>query len=527
MFMLKTILLSIALFFVSCGIKANTYYVTTASDTGAGSLRVMIDSANSHIGLDTILLSLGINDTVHLASALPTITDSLVITGLPCQNPTIDGDSLSFNHPAFYATGSKPLTLNYLNIFNCKTSGSGKAGAVSAGYLYMNYCFFYGNSNISDSATAGTSGVAYSPRLWASNCSFDSNTCIAPANSFNAGAGVLVSGNGNLSNCTFTGNYSASYGGALNGSFNITNCTITGNYAGIGGGGLFSYSVTGGFVIGNNIVWGNTIGNTSGTYLAGIDLYADVTSGGCNILQDVAAADSFKTTGTDITGTDPQLGTFGYYSGCVPVLPILCGSVAQNHASCAGATATDAEGIAAQGIRDAGAFEITYPNLGGDTIDSIQPEATASLYNYFNVTGLTVVWPAGLNDSSAAAVDTGTYTVIGTNFLGCSDTASVTVLYATDTLNTGIKTLAGTTAFNVYPNPAKDVAVLSWNGNITGELALKVNDMLGRTVFFQNMNAGSGKYSLNTSALVSGVYCITVQQGEQKVFSGRLVVIGR
>jgi len=118
----------------------------------------MIDSATATLGLILFLLSLGINDTVHLASALPTITDSLVITGLPCQNPTIDGDSLSFNHPAFYATGSKPLTLNYLNIFNCKTSGSGKAGAVSAGYLYMNYCFFYGNSNISDSATAGTSG---------------------------------------------------------------------------------------------------------------------------------------------------------------------------------------------------------------------------------------------------------------------------------------------------------------------------------------------------------------------------------
>jgi len=525
--MLKSLLFSIALLAVSCGVKANTYYVTTVSDTGAGSLRAMIDSANTHSGLDTISLSLGLHDIILLGSALPTITDSLVITGMPCQNPTIDGDSISFGHPAFYVSGnSKPLTLNYLNIFNCKTSASGKAGAVSAPYLYMNYCCFFGNSNVSDSATAGTAGVAYSPWLTASNCTFTSNSCTAPANNFNAGAGALVSGNGNLSNCTFYGNYSASYGGALNGSFNITNCTIANNYAGIGGGGLFSSSATGSFIIANNIVWGNTI-NPGGNYLAGINLNAGVTSGGCNILQDVAAIDSFKTTGTDVTGTDPQFGTFGYYSGCVPVLPILCGSVAQNHASCSGATATDAEGIAAQGIRDAGAFEITHPHLGGDTIDSIQPGTTANLYNYFNTTGLTIIWPAGITDSSAASVDTGSYTVIGTNFLGCSDTATAIVRFYADTLNTGIKTPGAIAGFSVYPNPAKDVAIVSWRGNIGGEFLLRVNDMLGRIVISQEVNAVSGKYNLNTNTLVSGVYCITVQQGDQKMFSGRLIVIGR
>lgn len=528
MFMIKTLLFSVAFLIVSVSTKANTYYVTTVSDTGAGSLRSLIDTANARPGLDTIVMSLGVHDTIHLGSKLPTITDSVVITGLPCQNPTIDGDSIGFVHPAFYATNQAiPVTLNYLNIFNCQTTGSGKAGAISAGYLYLNYCFFYGNANISDSATAGSAGVAYAPQLQATNCSFDSNSCNAPANNFNAGAGALVSGNGHLSNCTFAGNYSASYGGALNGSFDMTNCTLSGNYAGIGGGGLFSHAANGSFVISNNIVWGNTIGNLSGTYLAGINLYANVTSGGCNILQDAAAADSFKVTGTDVTGTDPQFGTFGYYSGCVPVLPVLCGSVAQNHANCIGATATDAEGIAAQGVRDAGAFEITYPVLGGDSIDSIQPGTTASLYNYFNVTGLTITWPSGINDTSAAAVDTGTYTVIGTNFLGCSDTATVTVLYATDTLNTGIKSLAGTTAFTVYPNPAKDVAVISWSGNLSGELTLGVNDMLGREVLQQLTNAASGKYSLNIAGLVSGVYCITVQQAGQKVFSRKLVVLAR
>ena len=526
--MIKSFLFCAALFLISTYTNANTYYVTTVSDTGIGSLRSFIDTANVYAGADTIILSLSVHDTVHLASRLPTITDSLVISGLPCQNPVITGDSISFTHPAFYTTNNAlPLTLNYLNILYCKTSGSGKAGAVSAGYVYINYCFFYGNSNISDSATNGSSGAVYAPHLWAYNSTFSNNTCNAPQYSYNAGAGAVVSGNGHLSNCTFTGNSSASFGGALNGSFSeINNCTIAGNYAAMGGGGLFSHAATGAYAISNNIVWGNTIGNNSGTYLAGIDLYAHVNSGGCNILQDVAV-DSFSLTASDITGVDPQLMTLGIYSGCVPVMPIMCGSVAENHATCAGATTADAQGIAAQGQRDAGAFEITHPNLGGDTIDSIQRGTKTSLYNYFNTTGLTIVWPAGLNDSSAAAVDTGAYTIIGTNFLGCSDTATVTIFYATDTLNTGIKNAASDLSFRIYPNPAKDYALLSWTNNAAGNYQLSVIDMMGRTVISQQVQAGMSQYAINTSALPQGIYTVMLGGEGEPRFAGKLVVLGK
>ena len=515
--MLKPLLVSIAFFLVSLGAKANTYYVTTVSDTGAGSLRAMIDTANSHAGLDTILLSLGINDTIHIGSHLPKITDSLVISGQPCQNPTIDGDSLVFSLSVIYTSNmSLPLTLSYLNIINCKTVNGYAHGAVYGGILYINYCYFYGNVYATSAGNAAA-GAVCAQTIWAHNATFYNNACFA----FSQAGGALYANEAHLYNCTFADNRSEDVGGAITGNgIEMQNCTVTGNSAG-NGGGIYIDTALAGYAIANSIIWGNTASGNQN--FAGIQARQNTFSGSCNILQDTAVADSFKVTGTDVRGTD----TFGYYSGCVPVLPILCGSIAQNHAGCVGATATDAEGIAAQGIRDAGAFEITRPVLGGDTLDSIPHGGTANLNNYFNTTGLTITWPDGLNDSSATSVDAGTYTVIGTNFLGCTDSATVVIVYSADTISTGIKTLVGSASFSIYPNPAKDMAVIGWSGNVTGVLALRVNDMLGRTVVQENLNAAGGKYSLNTGSLVAGVYCVTLQQGEQRVFAEKLIVLAR
>jgi len=57
-----------------------TFTVTTALDAGIGSLRQAILNANSNPGADSIVFSIGSGlQTIHLLSALPTITDSVVI----------------------------------------------------------------------------------------------------------------------------------------------------------------------------------------------------------------------------------------------------------------------------------------------------------------------------------------------------------------------------------------------------------------------------------------------------------------
>jgi parallel beta-helix repeat protein len=61
----------------------STYLVTNTSDSGSGSLRQAILNANAHAGRDTIAFNLpgtGVH-TIALNSALPTITDAVVING--------------------------------------------------------------------------------------------------------------------------------------------------------------------------------------------------------------------------------------------------------------------------------------------------------------------------------------------------------------------------------------------------------------------------------------------------------------
>jgi gliding motility-associated-like protein len=65
------------------------------------------------------------------------------------------------------------------------------------------------------------------------------------------------------------------------------------------------------------------------------------------------------------------------------------------------------------------------PSLGPDVTDSICPGSTADLYNYYINSGLALTY----GSPTPAGVDTGTYTIIGTNSNGCTDTALVTIAY--------------------------------------------------------------------------------------------------
>jgi hypothetical protein len=61
--------------------QANVFNVTSANDSGAGSLRQAILDANSHSGADTIFFSIGAGGakTITLVSELPLITDPVTI----------------------------------------------------------------------------------------------------------------------------------------------------------------------------------------------------------------------------------------------------------------------------------------------------------------------------------------------------------------------------------------------------------------------------------------------------------------
>ena len=78
---LTPIALAIALTLGGIAAKADTYTVTTLADSGAGSLREAIITANAHAAANTIVFAKGVTGTIALQSALPTLTGSLSIEG--------------------------------------------------------------------------------------------------------------------------------------------------------------------------------------------------------------------------------------------------------------------------------------------------------------------------------------------------------------------------------------------------------------------------------------------------------------
>lgn len=70
------------------------------------------------------------------------------------------------------------------------------------------------------------------------------------------------------------------------------------------------------------------------------------------------------------------------------------------------------------------------PALGPDQTDFICPGSLANLWTVFDTTGVSSAWTRnGFVVANPAAVDTGTYRLIGTNPGGCKDTAFVVVQY--------------------------------------------------------------------------------------------------
>ena len=80
--------------------QANTFTVTNLSDSGAGSLRQAITDANANAGADTILFANGLTGTIALASALPTLTDDVTLSGPGAKLLTVARSSAA-GTPAF------------------------------------------------------------------------------------------------------------------------------------------------------------------------------------------------------------------------------------------------------------------------------------------------------------------------------------------------------------------------------------------------------------------------------------------
>ncbi len=77
--------------------------------------------------------------------------------------------------------------------------------------------------------------------------------------------------------------------------------------------------------------------------------------------------------------------------------------------------------------------------------------------------------------------------------------------------------------FIVSPNPARDVATVKYELT-SSNASLEVYDLLGKSLFKQNLSAAKGEVRLNTSTYASGVYIIVIRQNDGSILQQKLVI---
>jgi hypothetical protein len=81
--------------------------------------------------------------------------------------------------------------------------------------------------------------------------------------------------------------------------------------------------------------------------------------------------------------------------------------------------------------------------------------------------------------------------------------------------------------FNLYPNPTKDAATVSYNVTEFAEVTIQVTDLMGRIVIEPQMptmqDMGNYEVQMNTSSLSKGIYLCSVKVGNQ-IKTKRLII---
>ena len=277
--------------------------VTTGADSGPGSLRDAIATANGNLGPDVITFD--DNITVMLTSGEIAVTEDLTITG--GVNTVIDGSGNSGRMLNFTAgiadVGSSITDVTFLNGTSAVTDNGGGAvlvdGSMAVAYtLTLDACTFTGNDGSANNGSGGAI-LHIAGALTVTNSTFTDNTAARAGGAIEIGSdsdlvtitntnftgndALGMPGNGgamhitgtpnsNITGGTATMNTAALEGGAFwNGSGNmlidgvtITNNEASGAGADDGGGGLFN---NGGTLVvqGQSIITGNSASGASGS----------------------------------------------------------------------------------------------------------------------------------------------------------------------------------------------------------------------------------------------------------------------
>jgi parallel beta-helix repeat protein len=336
-----------------------TFTVTnTNDDTNPGSLRYAITQANASapsadtIQFDPALFAAG-SATISLLSDLPTVTDSLTITGPGSGLLTVQ------RAPATYPSGN-------LRIFGSTSITVNLSGVTISGAQTFGVGVGVANVTLSDVAVRGNGGgigVNAGGSLAVRNSTVSGNSGYGGI-SLAFGTSLL------LTDSTVSANATGSVGGGISGGTNIIirNSTIAGNSASGGGGGVALQSSGGTYLIQNSTITGNTAAATNTAYDGGgiriqagtLVLQSTIVAGNVRTPtsagQDIAAYSPSTITadhcligaadglilgtgstnnqiGTSANPLDPHLGPLADNGGLTKTYPLMAGSPALNAGS--------------------------------------------------------------------------------------------------------------------------------------------------------------------------------------------------
>ena len=369
-------------------VQTNYLLVTTAADSGTGSLRAALNIASTP-GLGDIDFAPSLNgQTITLASAFPSISGQINIVGPGAKQLTVSGNNSTAVDTIFTINSGGLLSLYGLTVAN--VNGSIYGAIYNNGWLTVNNGTFSGNS-------AQNFGGAALINLGV--CAISNSTFSGNSSQLYAGA-IFAGGPLTISNSTFSGNSAAAAGGAIFITVpfvtTITNSTFSGNSAETGGA---AYNNNGSLTITNTILSNNTatlpgygggIYESAGTITSTNTLFDSNTNGDC-------VGCSF----TPTTGA-ANLAPLGNYGGPTQTMPPLSGSAALGTGIfVAGESITDQRG--APRPSTAGATI----DLGAVQISNEPPLILAVSPNTGPIAGGTTVTITGTGLDAATAVSFG------------------------------------------------------------------------------------------------------------------------
>jgi parallel beta-helix repeat protein len=392
-------------------LSAQAGVVTSLADSGPGSLRqVMADASPG----DTITFA--VTGTITLTSGPLPIADNglsntITITGPGADLLTIQRDPNSEdNFDVFDMLGDVAATIQGVTISHGASLDPNSGGGITLfrSTLTLNNCILSNNSGDEPEHHVAGGGISNeSGTLILNNCTLSNNfggagggilnlggtttlnNCTLSNNSVSSihgGGSILsLSGTVTLTNCTLSNNSVSMNGGGIfsaSTKLTLTNCTLSGNSAGNEGGGIYNANSSNAVALSNCTLVGNSAGtsgggiyNNAGTVNSKNSIIANNPVGGnyAGAVQLLVAGVNFSDDATvpgftQVSLAQLNLGSFDYYGGPTPTIPLLFPSVAIDAASdgtdwFGNPVPTDQRGVARpqRSQFDVGAFE--YQNL--------------------------------------------------------------------------------------------------------------------------------------------------------------------